>query len=542
MIYKLFKKKLHFILLCTLAAACCLSGCTKHNYKAEADEQVYNIIEQKWTDDIGAKTNYKISDTEPLQNNIKIEKQLQNLNYLTLKQTITLATENSRLYQSQKELLYLKTLDLTLARYQFEKQIFGGSSRDYTKVDGNYRADNSAGYGFNQLLATGARISTRIALAWVQILAGDAHGTFGTLFSANITQPLLRASSPEIVQENLTQAERDALYQIRIFNRFRKTFVVSIVTQYYRVIQNLDAMINAQLNYKTLTDIYNRAEKLAAAARLPQFELDQANQDKLKAWDTYLQAQKLYKQSLDEFKIQLSLSPAAELTLDYNELETLKEITKNKPNFSEDEAIATAIRHRLDIANSSDAINDAQRKVLVAADALRADLNLVANVEINSKDLKSRGPEQLEDIYSVGVQLDLPLDRLPERNMYRTAQITLTQKKREYNQAVDIVTLELRQAYRDFTEAANRHQTQLDILQLAQKRFKNTMLLLQYSRANTRDVLDAQGDLFDAQNIVTQTMVDYTIATLNFYRDTGIMQMQPDGTFQAANITSTNGT
>ena len=542
MICKLFKKKLHFILLCTLAALCCFSGCTKHNYKAEADEQVYNIIDQKWTEDIGTKNNYKISDTQPSQNDIQIKEQLTTLDSLTLKQTIALATQNSRLYQSQKELLYLTTLDLTLARHEFEKQFFGGGSRDYTKTDGTSGTNTSAQYGFNQLLATGARISTRIALAWVQILTGDTGGTFGTLFSANITQPLLRASDPKIVQENLTQAERDAFYQIRTFNRFRKTFVVSIVTQYYRVIQNLDTMINAQLNYKTLTDVHVRAEKLAAVGRLPQFELDQANQDKLRAWDTYVQVQKLYKQSLDEFKIQLSLSPATELTLDYNELETLKKITKNKPNFSEAEAIATAIRHRLDIANSSDAINDAERKVLVAADALRADLNLVANAEINSKDLKSRGPKKFDDIYTVGAQLDLPLDRLAERNVYRTAQITLTQKQREYDQAVDIVTLELRQAYRDFTEASKRHQIQLDSLQLAQKRFKNTMLLLQYGRANTRDVLDAQGDLFDAQNAATQTMVDYTIATLNFYRDTGIMQIQPDGMFQAVNITSTNGT
>jgi hypothetical protein len=55
--------------------------------------------------------------------------------------------------------------------------------------------------------------------------------------SASVTQPLLRGSGRQIVQENLTQAERNALYQIRSFNRYRQTFVVSIVNDYYRVLQ-----------------------------------------------------------------------------------------------------------------------------------------------------------------------------------------------------------------------------------------------------------------------------------------------------------------
>ena len=73
---------------------------------------------------------------------------------------------------------------------------------------------------------------------------------------------------------------------------------------------------------------------------------------------------------------------------------------------------------------------------------------------------------------------------------------------------------------------------QSESLQLAQKRFENTFLLLQYARANTRDVLDAQDDLFDAQNAATQALVDHTIATLSFYRDTGVLQLRPDGMWE----------
>ena len=131
-----------------------------------------------------------------------------------------------------------------------------------------------------------------------------------------------------------------------------------------------------------------------------------------------------------------------------------------------------------------------------------------------------------------GLELDLPLDRLAEANEYRKSLINLTQQKRAYEEEADVVILEVRQTHREFTEAADRYTIQTESRNLAQKRFKNTFLLLQYRRASIRDVLDAQDDLFDAQNAATDALVDYINATLAFYRDTGILQVRPDGMWE----------
>ena len=121
---------------------------------------------------------------------------------------------------------------------------------------------------------------------------------------------------------------------------------------------------------------------------------------------------------------------------------------------------------------------------------------------------------------------------MPEQHVYHKALITLNQRQQEYDRAADIVRLQVRQAHRDLTEAAERHRVQLEGLKLAEKRFKKTYLLLQYSRASSRRVLSAQNDLFDAQNATTQALVDYTIATLKFYRDTEVLQVRPDGMWE----------
>jgi outer membrane protein TolC len=533
MICNYFTKRVICLITCGLVCLFSLAGCTQHNYKKEADEKVYNIIDQKWRKDFGTKANYKISDTAPTPNDIQVEKSVPASGVLTLSQAVALATAHNREYQNRKEELYIKALDLSLTRYEFERQFLGGAGGGFAADRNDGVLGIEANYGFNQLLASGARISTKVAAAWVDVLSGNLRSGLTSLLSVTVIQPLLRGSDRKVVMENLTQAERDVFYEVRSFNRFRKTFVVSVISQYYGVMQRLDAVKNARANYNTLGRLYERVEKLANAGRVPQFELDRARQDKLQALDTHIKAEREYKQALDEFKLTLSLPTTAQFQLDENELEALRAAERPKPDFTEAEVIETALLRRLDMVNNADVVIDAQRKVFVAADGLRAELNLVRNANAISARRADRNTlRSHREEYGLGFELDLPLDRVPEQHVYRKALITLNRRRREYDQAADVVRLEVRQAHRDLTEAGERHKIQLEALKLAEKRFNKTNLLLQYGRASSRRVLSAQNDLFNAQNAATQTLVDYTIATLNFYRDTGVLQVRSDGMWE----------
>lgn len=532
MMYNAFTKKLAYLLIPGFTVLFCMAGCQSKPDKLKTDRQVYNIIDEKWQENFGSKTNYRIDDAQPAPDAIVVENAIPLSGILTLPRAVAIATAHSRQYKLEKEALYLKALDLRLARYEFETQFFGRATGDYSRSRGgeNEEIASKAALGFNRLLASGAAITTKVTAAWVDILTGNYQSGLTSIFKAAITQPLLRGSDPKIVQEDLTQSERDMVYQIRTFNRFRKTFVVDIITRYYQLLQLWDIVKNSENNYDTLITVYNRAEKLTTAGRLPQFELEQARQDKLKAHDTLVKAKKNYNQTLDEFKLALSLSIRTEFQLDPNELKAIKATQLTMPDFSETDVIKTALIQRLDLANQGDAINDAERKILVAADNLRATLNLIAATNLStdtSTDLTTLRTAKFSDI--VGLQLDLPLDKLPEHNEYRKTLIALAQRQRDYEEGMDTVVLQVRQAYRDLTEAAERHRIQLQALELARKRFDNTFLLLRYARANTRDVLDAQDDLFDAQNDATTALINHAIAMLNFYRDAGVLQIQPDG-------------
>jgi outer membrane protein TolC len=558
MMHNCLVKKLAILFVCGLLNVSALTGCNSpHDYKVEADEQVYNIIDQKWHKDFGSKVNYKISDTEPSPNDIQIEKVIPASGILALPQAVAIATAHNRQYQLEKELLYISALDLMLARHEFEPQFFGTARGGYAKAGGEdittletgIESDRiveelieprfdpedlldrptGTGIGFNQLLSTGALISTEVAIGWWRILAGEMAGeALASILRTTVTQPLLRGSNRTIVMENLTQAERYTLYQLRSFNRFRKTLVVLIINQYYTVLLQHDFVENARGNFETLDQLYERTKKLVKAGRVPRYELERISQEKLQGRDILIQAEKNYEQLLDEFKITLGLPTTAEFQLDDKELTILCKAELTKPDFSEADAIDTALSLRLDLANSADFIADAYRKIVVAADGFNAGLNLTAKVGVASQDI-TPDAKIFNDSVQTFLELDLPLDRALEQNIYRKALIAFDQRRREYEEARDLATLEVRQAYRDLAEAAERHSVQTEGLELAKKRFDNTLLLVQYGRANTRRVLNAQNDLFNAQNAATEARVDYTVATLNFYRDTGVLQVRPDG-------------
>jgi outer membrane protein TolC len=514
-------------------------GCSTERYRAEADHEVYGIIADKWEGSFGNQSNYIINDSyvPASPNDIRIEAAVPASGVLGLAQAVAVATAQNRDYQRRKEELYLAALDLTLARHQFARQWFGTVDAGYVRNGPDEQVNYAAGVGFDQLLADGALVSIDIAIDWARFLTGDPQTSLASVLSATFAQPLLRGRGRKIVLENLTQAERNALYQIRSFNRYRKTFVVSIVDAYYRVLQRRDMVTNAENNYNSRVKSRERLEMEAEAGRKPPFEVDQARQSELGARDSFLQARQSYQQQLDEFKIMLSLPTRTEMELDQNELKTLAAIGVVAPDYDLDAAIETALAQRLDLANSANIVEDMERKVVVAADNLGAELNLIGSAGVSSAPQTKFERLQFQNgAYSLGLEADLPLDRKAERNAYREALIALDQRRREYQNDVSEVELDVRQAYRELQVAAERYETQKNSLELAETRVESTTFLLQAGRVDTRDLLDSQDALLSAQNSLTAALVDYAIAKLTFFRDVGVLQVKPDGMWDPATV------
>jgi len=513
-----------------------IGGCSRKYYKEDSDKEVYSIINSKWQGDFGQKANYRISDVKPSPSDIKVEDVLPKSQVLSLAQAVAIATGRNRQYQTEKESLYRSALNLTGTRYQYALRWFGTIDSTYTDDKGTGAEDLdlgiSAGASKQTLLLDGVLLNAGIAIDWLRFLTGPRH-TIGSILSGDFAVPLLGRGAGREAREFLTQAERQVLYDIRTFNRFRQTFVVLVITDYYNVLQRRDEVTNAENNYKRQVESKLRLDMLAEAGREPRINVDEAEQRMLSAENAWISAQQNYEQALDQFKIRLAIPTDADIELDPNELEALKVAGVSDPNYSADAAIETALARRLDLANTRDDVEDRARKLELAADGLGVQLNLIGSLNVDSPDGTRFTRLQFQQgLYSLGLNADLPLDRKTERNAYRTALIAFTKSQRDYENSIDNVKLDIRNAYRQLRERAESYRIQQLSLKLAEKRLENNRLLLDAGRADVRLLLDSQDALVNAQNRLTAALVNHTISKLNFFRDVGVLQVRPDGMWE----------
>ena len=455
---------------------------------------------------------------------------------LSLINAVSIASQYNREYSYQKEQLYLVALNQTDVEHLYEPIPFANANVGQRKDGSNEAFGSTGNIGFSQLLSTGARVGTNLSIGWLDILSGDFRSGLSGLASAVISQPLLRGAGRKVALENLTQSQRNTLYQIRNFNRFRKVFFASVITDYYSVLILQDKANNALDHFNKLKDTYSKLKRRSLVGKVSKHQFEQIAQDLLKAESQYIQRQQTYEDMLDELKLKLAISPEQSFQLDMNELAVLKDVIKQQCSISENQAIDIALDQRLDLANFSDMVLDASRKVDVAADAIRSELNLVGYVQ-SYDDKQDRGifganPGQINQTqgqYELSLQLNLPLDRVLEKNAYRRSLVNLLRMQRDHIGLTDRVIVEARRAYQRMQESQSRYSVDRSGVDIAAKRAENSIVLLQYNRASTRDMLDAYDDLLDSKDAVSEALIDYITASLEFYRDTGVLKLKPDG-------------
>jgi len=515
------------LLLCSAGSCRAPSG-----YRADADKEVYQIL-----DEVRARLSDDVFRIDPPVNDLRSrilageEAAEDALPPLSLVQVLEIAAENSREFQSQREALFLAALDLTRERWEFSVKdvgVLGAFLSDPGAADSTAGGDGAL--TLTRLFETGARVMGSIGFDLARdISSADGWSAFTNL-SLNITQPILRGFGRDIVREPLTQSERDVLYQARTFERFRRTFAFDATSRYFRVLEQMDTVKNEELNLENLGQLRERNEAFAEAGLLSDIQVDQARQDELRSKDNLVAARRQLEERLDGLKLFLGLPIETKIELDQAELETLERFDSPEISaLSEDEAADLALRERLDHAVIMDRIDDSERRVKVFADALRTGLDLSADVGARSDANQpfAFGSDGLT--WDARLDLDLPIDRLPERNAYRAGLIARDAAVRDGEASSDGVRADVRDARRTLDAARQSHSIQSGAVVLAERRVESAALNLEAGRASTRDLLEGQEALVQAQNAATRAQIDQLLAELALYRDLELLRVGPDG-------------
>ncbi len=240
---------------------------------------------------------------------------------LTPTLAIDLALLHSREYQTQFENVYLTALGLSGNRFEFDAQWFGGTGTNFTATGADFgdqrQLNTTLGrLGFSRSLAGGGQFATSVlnGLFW-DFGSNSVQGGSASIVTT-FTQPLLRGAFRHVRLENLTQAERDLLYSVRDFARFRRLFYVDVTTSYLDLLMQVQAIRNARTNVENLRQNLIEYDFYVQLELVSQIQRDQVFQQYQNGRLSLLAAEQNLAASLDAFKFQLGLPAWVPLEVD----------------------------------------------------------------------------------------------------------------------------------------------------------------------------------------------------------------------------------
>lgn len=541
------------LLLSLFLGAMCVS-CTPEFYHKTADRETFGILYQKapYVENVTeesvdieppepvnlSKLHSEISGAEFLGNMAHYER---GAKVLSLSESLDTAIHHARDYLTEKERIYLSALDLTLARYELAP-IFSGSGNGLWRSDkrtaqiqqgmNQLVATNTfartQSVGFSKLHRTGALITADFTQDFLRFITGDRSVNDSAL-AVRIAQPLLQGGGTKVTLEALTQEERNVLYDLRDFANFRRNFIVGVVSDYYSVLQARDRVQNNWLAYQGFLTNVEREEALAEEDRRTQTELGQLRQAALQSESRWVDSVRDYETRLDQFKVDIGVPVSEKIILLDSELKRLK---IEDPELSREQAVEVALVTRPDLATACDQVDDAARRIDVAKNGLLPGLDIDVQYDVVSDPRDTTpGLNFNRRSWSSSVDLDLPLDRKSERNIYRARLIFLERAKRAEDLARENVRLQIFNDWRTIEQARRNFEISDQGVELSARRLEEQRLLADLGRGEARDLVDAQNDLVNAQNQRTSTLVDHTLARLRLWRDMGILYIESDGSW-----------
>lgn len=340
---------------------------------------------------------------------------------IKVEQAIQLGFINSREFQDRREDLYLAALPVTLERYNFAAQAFF-TEQVIRRSVGNRLPDAGQLWqldtttGFAKRFPTGAQLLVQLANQVVIDLGTDKPTVAISNFSLSLLQPFLRGGGFAVNLENLTASERNMLYAMRSYARFRKLFFIatvagqagglgltnnpyglqglsvnlgrgiggnltSPVVGFYPILQQAASISNQMKYVSALEQFLRQYQAYREGGQVAPLQVDQVEVDLLTARGSLLGQGgggggggggiRGYLDSLDNFKLQLGLPMTVALDLDTTPLKPIREQLARFEDVYADLQQLEAEARKYDPATPADQFRPRWRRLFTESELLK---------------------------------------------------------------------------------------------------------------------------------------------------------------------------
>ena len=267
---------------------------------------------------------------------------------LDLEMAYQLALLHSPDLQTQREILYLSALDVSLERFGFDTQLFAGYNSFITnqgsdRGEGTFLSsdfgENSEGFSLTRLGVTGTTFAVGLANTILWNFSGNNTQSASSLIDFSIIQPLLRNAGRDQILEALTQSERSLLADVRQLDRFRRGFHLNIATGrnpgagpganflgnpigfgggggYIGLLEQQQLIRIQEFNVRQFENVLEQFREFFRRERINSLQVRQFEGTLYNAQDLLLTLKTNYQNSLDAFKGDLGLPPDLEIVIE----------------------------------------------------------------------------------------------------------------------------------------------------------------------------------------------------------------------------------
>lgn len=542
---------------------CALAACTVASYQRSADEESYQVIAEK-AGLVPGVSNQVVIDEDKLIDLSGLAVNSDSFDFLdneadsevdarivSLNDALNLAFQHSKDFQTQKERLYLEALALTFDRYRYVPTFSAAAGGDYRwdsqdkfvqdmqaltgieNINTSESTFSNTSLGARYLLKSGGAVALNLTNNFTRFLTGDISEIGAGALIGSFTQPLLRDFGSDIETEALLQAERDLLYRLRDFTRFRKNFAVRVASDYYSVLLNRETSRNYYAGLSATNLSLEREQAFQAEGLTTLLQVGRLEQSSLQADLRWTSSITRYKRRLDNFKILIGLNADDNIMLDDEEMVLITETGMDSPDISLEQATEMAIQTRLDLYTWLDRVQDSARRIELAANSLSPALDLSLVASVPNSTTQNLGELDFENtVYTAGLDLDLPLDTKLERNNYRRSLIDYDAATRDYLLALDDIKLDVLDTWRRMNEARKSYDINVTSVEINERRVEEAELRAELGLGDIQDTVDSQNDLTAARTERVSSLIEHNISKLEFWRDVGLLYVDDNGQWE----------
>jgi outer membrane protein len=435
---------------------------------------------------------------------------------LSLPDAMALALANAEPALQATDAITDAEIGLRVARAAFQPKF--GSSLLSTLGQDNL-AGQTYGLSFSQRLLTGTEVRAGLNTTSSRNQLGTYWGS-DTTFS--VSQPMSRGFSPRFTRREITLAQERLAGARRQRALVEQRLAIEVAAAYWRIGAQNQLVALAEASAARARQLLEASRARLGAGKVSQLDVLRAEQLVAENDLQVLDARAAAQDAADQLRLLVGRGRDFVFAV-------APEVSVPSAHMAEDEAEATAMDRRLEVAGATESVREAENAVWIAGQQGLPQVDLGVAWTRRETAATLRDSFGLDQFHFAGfATATLPFDRTAARAARESAQLDLDRRRRALANLRLSVAQEARRAVRQYERM--RQGLGLVEASLDQARREAELALLRYDRglSNNLDVVTAEANLLAATARRASMLGDLAVAWLQVRAAAGVLDPRAD--------------